>query len=166
MGLPLYFRPTFEIDDTLYSNEWRRYEFSFIAQDDFNYLTIGNFNDDDNTIAKEFDLSLAPFAYYLFDEICVSVDGVTCHNSVSNSNLEYQINLYPNPIVDIVYFNSISSLENSKLTISSMDGSKVYQKNISNDINSIDLSELPTGIYSLTIQKDNNFLAQEKLVKL
>ena len=59
-----------------------------------------------------------------------------------------QINVYPNPAAG--YF-TISGVDNAIITIAQLSGKTVKKLNIQNENNKVDISELPEGIYLLTI---------------
>ncbi|MBM2815198.1 MAG: hypothetical protein HW421_1960 [Ignavibacteria bacterium] len=59
--------------------------------------------------------------------------------------------LYPNPTIDYINILSNESLNNKEVTIINVLGIIVIQKTIQNGTNTIDVSELPTGIYIIDV---------------
>lgn len=80
------------------------------------------------------------------------------------TNLENQINIYPNPIQNIATFEfPKNSLEN-KLIISNISGNKIFNKTIYDNKFNYDFSNLPSGMYIATIIQDNK-TTSKKLIK-
>lgn len=72
-----------------------------------------------------------------------------------NSKASSAVVAYPNPAVDFVNFKFDSSSEMVLVTLYSADGRKVLKNEFSSAMNSdlgVDISELPVGIYTVTIQ--------------
>ncbi len=61
--------------------------------------------------------------------------------------------LYPNPAADYVYISNL--YETSLLTIHSIDGKAVLQKQISNANEPVDVSNLKKGVYVATLKSDS-----------
>jgi len=93
------------ISDT---SDWTTIEGSFVADSTYNYIMLGNFFDDQNT--DSLLLGSTPFgsyAYYYFDDICVSTAIETCIPSMglialpqSKKNLIKIVNLLGQEIED------------------------------------------------------------------
>lgn len=88
---------------------------------------------------------------------------------VNQQNLEVQelalnekIVVYPNPTMNSISFQTEKSLENEKVSIVNLSGQIVAKKQISSS-NSIDLSELQTGVY--LIQFENKTINSFKIIK-
>ena len=74
----------------------------------------------------------------------------------SNTNLEF----YPNPASDEVYFKNA---ENANVMIYNAEGKMLKQ--IKNNQNAVDVSDLPEGVYFITAEKQGNFTKTKKLIK-
>ena len=61
--------PEWTIDTILGANNWTKIEYTFIAQNDAQYLTIGNFENNDNVQYNYIAKKPVLFAYYYFDDI-------------------------------------------------------------------------------------------------
>jgi hypothetical protein len=70
--------------------------------------------------------------------------------------------VYPNPTMSSISFQTEKSLENEKVSIVNLSGQIVAKKQISSS-NSIDLSELQTGVY--LIQFENKTINSFKIIK-
>ena len=65
--------PQIMISELICTDSWKTFTFTFIADDAYKYITIGNFLvDDDIRIASCFSNVVNNFAYYLFDEIKIT----------------------------------------------------------------------------------------------
>ncbi len=71
-----------------------------------------------------------------------------------------QIQLYPNPVKDQLFFKN-TNLPETYVTIYSLDGVEVRNELISSTTNSINVSQLPKGLYILKI--NNQALKFSKL---
>lgn len=59
--------PQFRMDETIYSPDWTQIRFSFVAEGEYQFLTVGNFENDAMTQAVSFSATAFPSAYYFFD---------------------------------------------------------------------------------------------------
>lgn len=85
----------------------------------------------------------------------ITVDHVTGISNVSGSG----IHVYPNPATSTLY---ITSVRNAELTVYSSTGNQVYT-NTDFSGHSIDLSGWNSGIYFITVVKNNETLFTEKI---
>ena len=71
------------------------------------------------------------------------------------------INIFPNPVKDIL---TIENIENSKIMIYDISGKTVYLKQTNNNNEKINLSEFNRGVYFITIS-NNEEIITKKIVK-
>lgn len=76
--------------------------------------------------------------------------------------LNEKIVVYPNPTMNSISFQTEINLENEKVSIVNLSGQIVAKKQISTS-NSVDLSELQTGVY--LIQFENKTINSFKIIK-
>jgi len=139
------------------TSNWVFVSGSFIADSAYTFIELGNFFQDSlTTIINPGGTS--QYAYYFFDDICVSTDSGICNLKTGFSGVisqEEQITLYPNPAVhelniefaefgltDIRIFNIFGELN-------------FYMKETNIDKLSIKLEEFNSGIYFLEIIRNN-----------
>ncbi len=93
------------------------------------------------------------------DNLVASIvnDAPAAVNSVSNNNLT----IYPVPAD--TYIN-INGAENAQIIISDIAGRKVISQNISQN-STIDISNLPAGIYNISVTTDGYTVSQKIIVK-
>ncbi|MBL7885213.1 MAG: T9SS type A sorting domain-containing protein [Flavobacterium sp.] len=72
---------------------------------------------------------------------------------VPQFELSENITVYPNPTATGITFHGKANLSNQKVIIFSTNGQLVTEKNIQSD-NSVDLSNLSTGIYVIQLSSD------------
>lgn len=81
---------------------------------------------------------------------------------VPQLTLNEKIVVYPNPTVAAIYFQTNTNLVDEKVAVYNMSGKLISEKNISTD-NSLDLSQLPSGVYLITFA--NQKIASFKIIK-
>jgi hypothetical protein len=93
-----------------------------------------------------------------FDNISLTVVPATA--SVSDVN-DFQFNIYPNPVKDVIRFQSELPLE--RVEIFSLTGSKVLSQ--SNNVRQVEVGNLAKGIYMLKASAVDGKVATQKLIK-
>ena len=93
----------------------------------------------------------------------------TYYNSVlSNESIvleDSKIDVYPNPFNNNITISSEMSLENATIILSSLSGDEVGVYVGGNTETQLNLSHLPTGLYFLTIKKENGLNSTIKIIK-
>ncbi|NQV02355.1 MAG: T9SS type A sorting domain-containing protein [Bacteroidia bacterium] len=114
--------------------------------------------------------------YYDYEAIldCVVNTSLTCEEGYDCTPVsifdpidpEALINIYPNPVGDRMFIESKLSSRHYTLTIFNMMGQKVLSRilHVRNELESIQLSELPSGFYFITIEGEGLFIGR-KIVK-
>jgi len=76
----LHFTPQIQFSDSVITDTigWTNIKGSFIANGNEQYLLIGNFNSHQNTTSVPINYNTNVLSYYYVDEVCVSVDSITC----------------------------------------------------------------------------------------
>ncbi len=84
-----------------------------------------------------------------------------------NDNFFQRINIYPNPVNNILYIDNYDlRFTNNDLQIIDITGKTVQQLKISNQQSSINVSHLLTGIYFLQLQNNSSTILTKKIIKL
>ena len=81
-----------------------------------------------------------------------------------SENLVNQIKIYPNPSSDFVIINSSNEII-SKVEIFGVDGKVVFSKNINDTNSSINVENLPVGLYFLKVSTSSEFLMSRLIVQ-
>ncbi|MEO8760250.1 MAG: PHB depolymerase family esterase [Bacteroidia bacterium] len=79
-----------------------------------------------------------------------------------NANTENGIKIYPNPSNGILNINSQKNIKTIKVL--NLLGEVVYSKETNDKENSINLKHLPTGIYFIFIQDEDNSFISKKII--
>ncbi|MCC8146649.1 MAG: T9SS type A sorting domain-containing protein [Bacteroidales bacterium] len=85
-------------------------------------------------------------------------DGVSIHHP----SADLAITTYPNPVQDVFFINNSSGKQIKQTRLFSYEGKKV--KTVDGNIDSVDCSELPSGIYILQIETTDG-IQYHKLIK-
>lgn len=82
-----------------------------------------------------------------------SANGVSSINSVSDVHLS----VFPNPVNDwlTITLKNSKTLKNELITISNLNGQSILKQICNQEINTIDVSELPAGAYIINLQSGN-----------
>lgn len=85
--------------------------------------------------------------------------------SLNESELNNSLQVYPNPSTDEVTVNFTGDFTTDfELSVIGLDGRIHYTSKMSSSIHYIDLSQLPSGMYTLVLENENTVLT-EKIVK-
>jgi hypothetical protein len=140
------------ISDT---TNWTTIHGTFTADSTYNYLLIGNlFNAASTDTVTPWDNKCLGidnnFSYYFIDDICVSEDSLDCNLTVGipQVKIKNEVLIYPNPTFNHLTITNFQSTI-SKITILDITG-KTY-KTITNNINVVDVSDLPSGIFFIEL---------------
>lgn len=150
------------IQDT---SDWVLIGGSFISDESYDYLVIGNFFTDleTDTVALNSTASLNLDAYYLVDDVRVSSDSNFVFNSIKESLDVAQIAIGPNPFVNEL--SLISNKPMSQAVIYDISGNQVFLSNLHGLFyNKIDTSHLASGAYIIEVRESEN-LIQKLIIK-
>lgn len=153
------------ITDTL---NWVKISGSFVADSAYNNIALGIFFDNNNVdTLRLFKPSCDVFAYYFIDDVCVSIDSLTCNQIVGVNEIKLaqsQFNIYPNPITD--YFTVNHNILNNPydLSIYNTLGQKLYEeKNISTHEKIINTTSFSKGLLLINIKSNKQSITYKLL---
>jgi len=166
---PILVTPQIELNEPLYSNDWFLLSFSFTADKEYQYMTLGNFKYNTDIIIEQFEsYANTATAYYYIDEVCLIKQGDDCSISTSlipNTTKEQSITIHPNPVsTSNIHIDAPNEmLQNSVISIHDVSGKMVFHKNITcaNQPCQLSVIHLPSGVYLLTIQNDKGKWSQK-----
>ncbi len=144
---------------------WTLISDTIVAQEDYSYLTIGNFFDDDATNTLPNNLASGEpgtyGAYYFVDDVSVVETIVTHLIDVENSDVE----ISPNPVKDMLNITFPEDVSDFQIKIFNAQGARFYERQINQRPSiSIDCSTFPSGIYFVQIESQNEQFVK-KLMK-
>ena len=153
---------------------WTTITGTYTADSSYQYILIGNFFDDSQTNTSYIFGSLCA-SYYFTDDICVSVDSLTCvipnglnvcdsgeyifDTKLTNEN----ITIYPNPTKNNILIK-FTKLQRATIKIYNLFGKLLFEKNLSQNNIEIDLSLYPDGVYLIQLLQNNQI--QNKKITL
>ncbi len=153
------------IQDT---SEWKIISGIFIADSSYSFIIIGNFFNDANTdtsfVGSNFSLNSPHEAYYYIDDVCVSTDSLECDLNPEGiySTTKNEINIYPNPASNKIYFKNNAQNE-FDCSLINMMGEVVGTYTVT-AANSIDVSTIPQGIYLLQLKFRNQLIQKKQII--
>lgn len=168
--------PQFEI--TTWSNTpgWVQYTYSFTAAAAFNYMTIGNFRTDAQTLHTLVG-SNQPYGYFFLDDFCLVEDDISlmpgdCNIPYSEAAIQEGTNeglatVFPNPSTGFVTFQWSAGFEAHSIGIYDGRGRLVILTDVENEYATshwVDVSMLAEGIYYYRIESRKGAYAVGKLV--
>lgn len=167
---PTYHRDAFPINqshfsiDTIltFSDQWSSVSAVFEADSAYNYLHIGNFFDDANTLI-EVESEFSQAGYYVVDDVRVSS---TTNTSFLGNNRKGHL-IFPNPTTGSVRLMLPQKITNPSIQIFSLEGVQVTSElgvHFANN-ETIDLSFLTPGVYIFRVVT-KNLTYNEKIIKL
>ncbi len=158
------------ISDTL---NWIKLSGSFIADSSYQYLSIGNFFDDNHTDTLIF--GGPPYggsgSYYYIDDVCVTMDSIyneTWTGVVNRNNNKSNLKIFPNPLTN-EYLN-ITNIINSVAEINVYDGVgrlvyNIIKTPIDNKV-AINLNSIANGYYIISIKNKTIIFSSPLIINL
>ena len=146
--------------------DWVAVSTTFTPTENYEFMTIGNFNNDANTTLFPNPNASGEAgtygAYYFFDDFSL-IDT----NPVGINNFETAgIQFFPNPVDESIQLTLPNSMNQVKVNISNMHGRNIYtQQFTSESIININTANLPTGTYLILIEDGADVLV-ERFMKI
>ena len=145
--------------------DWVLVSDTITADENYRFLTIGNFNNDSTTMTQANpSASNEPGtygAYYFVDDVSVSEIVLTGMEDL----WEEKVKVFPNPVKDKVTIQVSEKSKNLKVKIFNLQGMSVFTQSFDNEsIMAIDCSVLTAGVYFLQIENGSENYVQ-KLMK-
>jgi hypothetical protein len=144
---------------------WTHVQGSFVANQNYNWLAIGNFYDGLNTDTVQLADSGKCLAYLFIDQVCLSGENDFCLLS-NKASLEIElVSVYPNPANE---FFELRAIQSRLVNIQVFDNSgkivldKPFQTPEPSMI--IDCSDWRTGVYFLTGQLTDDMIYKVKIM--
>ncbi|MFA4853596.1 MAG: T9SS type A sorting domain-containing protein [Bacteroidales bacterium] len=142
---------------------WTTITGTYIADSSYQYILIGNFFDNSHTDTS-YIFGTWCQSYYFIDDICVSIDSLTCvipdgPNVCDSGEYIYETNLtkesiiiYPNPTKGNIFIEQ-PQLQSANIKIYNLFGQLIFEKNFIQKNLEIDLSSYPVGVYLIQLMQ-------------
>jgi hypothetical protein len=143
------------ISDTL---GWTLVSGLYIAAGGENYITIGNFSNDNSTNILNFNPSGKHRGYYFVDDVSISV--VT---SIKEPREMENISIYPNPFSTRINVTAFRN-ELNELILCDITGRQIHSQSFIKSI-SINTEQLANGIYFYKVRNRIGIIKKGKIVK-
>lgn len=164
---PLGFDPQVQFDSHISDiDNWVRIADTITAGDNYEYITLGNFNNDANTTTEINPDGAGCIgcygAYYFVDDV-----SITALTTVGiNDAIQIDFSVYPNPFTSTLNIRSEYTLFDAEFNILDASGKIVYFQNAGEGESfQLDLSSLAKGIYFLEINHRKGSQTQ-RIVKM
>lgn len=146
------------IDDMI---NWILISDTIVAQDDYAFLTIGNFYDDNSTDTLDNPLSSgAPGTYgafYFLDDVIIEEINTTGIQDVKETG----ISIYPTRIINELNFEVT---QKSLVEIFDMSGRLVYSSSVNIGLTTVIMEGFQKGIYIVSVRNKDGYICR-KVVK-
>ncbi len=161
----------YEGDEFLTDKEdWMKVEGSFTAQGGERFLTIGNFDTDEETdtlfvegggVFRPNQPDYWSFSYYYIDGVSVIPDSI--YLGVNDFENEEVFDLYPNPTTETLTIET-ESKQQQELQLYDATGRLVLQQHLSTARQEIGVGYLPRGVYVAVLVKEGVITARRKVL--
>lgn len=148
---------------------WTQVTGSFVADSNYQYITLGNFYTDSftNSILYYQINGEGRLAYYFVDDVCVTTDSKGCDftNGLDDVNVQIPFSIYPNPANDVLNI-TLNSVNVKSLALYNSQGHLEYMNKAvaKKDNYQIELKDFPQGIYLLEVNLNQKILSQKILI--
>jgi OmpA-OmpF porin, OOP family len=139
---------------------WMLVSGEFVAEGGEKFVTIGNFKNDANTSKFVSNPTVTGGSYYYIDMLSLIKCG---HVGVEENPLE-KIKIYPNPAQDFVTIETPNYNTQTQLSIYSLTGQLISQKQITRADQNIAITELGNGMYIFIVQSGDRVIGRQRVV--
>lgn len=149
------------------STNWTKIEGSFIADEAYNWVAIGNFYTDDNTEILALNEDNYCIGMYYIESVCVAIDPNDCDYLLSQNEIsinENEISLFPNPVITFFDIHSNRKLI-EEVKIYNNVGQVVYESNYRDKKVTINSGQWSKGLYILEVKTEDGFIKPFKVLK-
>ena len=77
---------------------------------------------------------------------------------------QFDVRIGPNPVSDVLYFNSLNAITVQHLSVFGIDGKEIFSSDINGD--KVELSELKDGMYWIRVQLSDGTFMVDKILKI
>jgi len=143
----------------LNDTSWVKIDGWITADQEYNWLAIGNFFTDQNTTIEILDDGDECFGIYYIENVCVSPTQEGCDQLLSSNSLNSssRLKVYPNPSTSTLTIESPTDIIHS-LKLMDLSGQILWDQkpNNSNSVQ-INITDYADGLYYLQVRTENEF---------
>ncbi len=148
---------------------WTKIEGSFIADGGEKFITIGNFDTNEETdtmfvsgggVFRPNQPDYWRSAYYFIDDVSVTVDTTTGINELEQVKFE----VYPNPANEKLIIETEQVNEQNSFQLMDITGRVVFTLAVQAAKTSVDISMLGTGVYVVVLEQKGGMVVRRKIV--
>lgn len=143
-------------------DEWVQLDWEYIANGTEKYVVFGNFYNNENTLLDSINPDEDYFnrAYYYIDDVYIGTENP---NIIVENESSFDINIFPNPVSNVLQLEYAFDEEDWKIDIVNVLG-QVIMVNISLQ-EQIDVSHLSSGYYVLRISNEHELQQTISFIK-
>lgn len=162
---PLNFTPQVEASSFIdEASEWVLVSGTIVAQEAYEYITIGNFYNDASTETLSNPLHSGAIstygAYYFIDDVNVSA---TSSNGI-NEPIEKTISIYPTLVTNVLIIEGVGANEPTQIDIFNSTGGLVFSSSAQSPRVELNVAAFPEGVYHVVLSSATGRITQ-KVVK-
>lgn len=148
------------------TTQWTQIQGCFTASGGEQYITIGNFDSNANTDTLFIGTNnpipfYGDYSYYYIDDVTLIDQATVGLNELEKTN---SIEIYPNPVNDILNITSEKIVDNSYLKIFNLLGELIYTERLNPHHSSLNVENLKNGIYFCNIVISDKIIKSDKIV--
>lgn len=152
------------VDD---KTNWTEIKGSFITDSDYQFLLLGNYFEDQNTLT----FNCVTHSYYFFDSICLSPDPMFCEQLFNSNAPEMAENqnyfsIFPNPTLGIITISTHSNFIASEIILIDITGRNIFQQKLITNTSRIDINSIPSGLYFYEVRNVKAVKSYGRILKL
>jgi hypothetical protein len=155
---PILKNPQILIDSIVYSENWLRFQFEYLPDSNYNFVTIGNFQPDSLLNIESFEQTQDTFVYYFVDSLFLGERITNSINGVERERTE--VNISPNPAHSTIQVISEDLIDSWR--IFDITGKQIKYDFFNERKNlQIDISGLTNGVYFLTCKNEKGEIVKK-----
>ncbi|MBP6722109.1 MAG: T9SS type A sorting domain-containing protein [Bacteroidia bacterium] len=157
---PQIVNPSTNVADTL---NWTLMSGDYLAEGGESYIIIGNFDDEAHTDTLHTNPSVPVGAAYIYIDDVSLIPTTPCNVTGTHATVETQVLVFPNPAHSEVHIVTPSA-GNAQFMLLDIAGRSVLQTTFQGEV-SLNLSELPIGIYFYRVLCTDGSIKSGRLIK-
>lgn len=101
-----------------------------------------------------------------FDEMNVQIPGVGCTSANADLYNDISVNVFPNPVTNILNVDLDKNMKDAKLSLYTLDGKITREYSLDERNNSVSLTDLRSGSYFYALSSSSEVIKRGRLLKI